>query len=48
MKTDALPEIIEIIDDDVDPFGERSANTPIHDSGGPGGWDRSPGQRSSH
>ncbi len=35
MKTEALPEIIEIIDDDVDPFGERSADTPIYDSDGP-------------
>jgi hypothetical protein len=35
MRTDALPEIIEIIDDDVDPFGERSPNTTVHDTGGP-------------
>ena len=37
VRTDTLPEIeiIEIIDDDVDAFGERGANTTIHDSGGP-------------
>jgi hypothetical protein len=35
VKIDDLPEIIEIIDDDVDPFGERSPNTTIHDTGGP-------------
>ncbi len=28
-------EIIEIIDDEIDPFGERHQNTTIHDTGGP-------------
>ena len=32
---DASAEIIEIIDDDIDVFGDRGANTTIHDTGGP-------------
>src|SRR4051812_10223064 len=36
MKTDeALPEIIEIIDDDADVFGDRLRSTTLHDAGGP-------------
>ncbi|HEX3087904.1 MAG TPA: hypothetical protein VHQ23_04565, partial [Ilumatobacteraceae bacterium] len=35
MKTEDTPEIIEIIDDDIDAFGERSASTTMVDSGGP-------------
>jgi len=35
MKTDETPDIIEIIDDDIDVFGDRGANTTIHDTGGP-------------
>ena len=40
MRTEAPPdgppiEIIEIIDDGIDPFGDRPANTTIHDTGGP-------------
>jgi hypothetical protein len=36
MKTEeTTPEIIEIIDDDSDVFGERAANTTVHDTGGP-------------
>ena len=35
MKTDEDLAIIEIIDDDVDPFGDRATNTAIHDAGGP-------------
>jgi hypothetical protein len=35
MKTEALPEIIEIIDDGLDPFGDRVQHTTIRDSGGP-------------
>ena len=32
---DASAEIIEIIDDDIDVFGDRGANTTMHDTGGP-------------
>ena len=35
MKTDDDLAIIDIIDDDVDPFGDRATNTRIHDTGGP-------------
>ena len=35
MSMDAPPEIIEIIDDGNDPFGDRSATTTYDDSGGP-------------
>ena len=35
MKTGEDLAIIEIIDDDVDPFGDRTTNTTIHDAGGP-------------
>jgi hypothetical protein len=39
VKTDSPPdsaiEIIEVIDDGVDPFGERPQHTTAHDSGGP-------------
>jgi hypothetical protein len=40
MTTEAPPgvstvEIIEIIDDGIDPFAERHHDTPIHDAGGP-------------
>lgn len=35
MKTDDDRAIIEIIDDDVDPFGDRATNTTVHDTGGP-------------
>ncbi len=35
MKTEETPEIIEIIDDDVDPFGARTQNITVHDTGGP-------------
>ena len=35
MKTDDDLAIIEIIDDDTDPFGDRGTNTTIHDTGGP-------------
>ncbi|MBK5334071.1 MAG: hypothetical protein JJD93_18995 [Ilumatobacteraceae bacterium] len=35
MKTDEDLAIIEIIDDDVDPFGDRATNTTIYDTGGP-------------
>ncbi len=40
MRTDAPPdsaeiEIIDIIDDGIDPFGERPHNTTVHDTGGP-------------
>ena len=30
-----MPEIVEILDDGIGPFAERSQNTTIHDSGGP-------------
>jgi hypothetical protein len=35
VKTETLPDIIEIIDDGIDPFGDRSSNTTITDTGGP-------------
>lgn len=35
MRTDDTSEIIEIIDDDTDAFGERGRATTIHDDGGP-------------
>jgi hypothetical protein len=40
VKTEALPrssatQIIEIIDDGIDPFGDRAANGTSYDSGGP-------------
>ena len=35
MKTEETPEIIEIIDDDIDVFGDRGANTTMYDAGGP-------------
>lgn len=35
MKTDEDLAIVEIIDDDADPFGDRGTNTTIHDTGGP-------------
>jgi hypothetical protein len=35
MNTEAQPEIIEIIEDGVDPFGDRTAITTYDDAGGP-------------
>ena len=35
VKTDDDLAIIEIIDDDVDPFGDRPTSTTVHDTGGP-------------
>jgi hypothetical protein len=35
VKTDDDLAIIEIIDDDADPFGDRGTNTAIQDTGGP-------------
>ena len=35
VKTDDDLSIIEIIDDDIDPFGDRSTSTTVHDTGGP-------------
>jgi hypothetical protein len=35
VSTEASPEIIEIIDDDSNPFGDRAQSHPVHDSGGP-------------
>jgi len=35
MRTDEAPAIIEIIDDDSNPFGDRTQSHTIHDSGGP-------------
>ncbi len=35
MSTEAPPEIIEIIDEGPDPFGDRTATITIDDSGGP-------------
>jgi hypothetical protein len=35
VKTDDALDIIEIIDDDVDPFGDRASHTTIYDTGGP-------------
>src|SRR5258706_10040904 len=35
MKTDDDLAIIEIIDDDVDPFGDRASNATSYDTGGP-------------
>ena len=35
MSTEAPPEIIEIIDDGLDPFGDRAAITTFDDSSGP-------------
>ena len=35
LQGDASPEIIEIIDDDIDAFGGRGPDTTIYDSGGP-------------
>jgi hypothetical protein len=34
MKTDNAPDIVEIIDDDSDPFGERATSHTMHDTGG--------------
>ncbi len=34
VSTDAVPEIIEIIDDETDAFGSRSVDGAIHDAGG--------------
>lgn len=35
LQGDTSPEIIEILDDDSDIFGDRAPNTTIHDGGGP-------------
>jgi hypothetical protein len=35
VKIDDVPEIIEIIDDDTDAFGDRPRDIAIHDAGGP-------------
>lgn len=35
LQGDASPEIIEIIDDDTDAFGDRAHTLTIHDTGGP-------------
>jgi hypothetical protein len=35
LQGDALPEMIEIIDDDTDPFGDRASTTAIEDTSGP-------------
>ena len=35
LQGEALPEVIEILDDDTDPFGDRASNTTIVDVGGP-------------
>ena len=35
MKTDDAPGIIEIIDDDNNPFGDRAQSHTVHDTGGP-------------
>jgi hypothetical protein len=35
LQGDASPEIIEVIDDDTDAFGDRAPNTTLFDSGGP-------------
>jgi hypothetical protein len=35
LQGDASPEIIEVIDDDTDAFGDRAPNTTLLDSGGP-------------
>ena len=35
MSTEAPPEIIEILDDGLDPFGDRTATTTFDDSSGP-------------
>lgn len=35
MKLEDAPQIIEVIDDDVDAFGERGRSSTIHDTGGP-------------
>jgi len=35
MKTDETPGIIEIIDDDSNPFGDRAQSHTVHDTGGP-------------
>ena len=35
LQGEALPEMIEILEDDTDPFGDRAANTTIHDTSGP-------------
>jgi hypothetical protein len=35
MKTEESLEIIEIIDDGLDPFGDRGASAMVYDSGGP-------------
>ena len=34
LQGEALPEMIEILDDDTDPFSDRAANTTIVDMGG--------------
>lgn len=34
MKTERLPEIIELIDEDIDVFGDRHHSTAINDTGG--------------
>jgi hypothetical protein len=35
LQGDTSPEIIEILDDDTDAFGDRASHTTIHDTGGP-------------
>jgi hypothetical protein len=35
LQGEALPELIEILDDDTDPFGDRASNTTNLDTGGP-------------
>jgi hypothetical protein len=35
LQGDASPEIIEILDDDTDAFGDRAPSHTMHDSGGP-------------
>lgn len=35
LQGEAVPEMIDVIDDDVDPFGDRATNATIHDTGGP-------------
>ena len=35
LQGEALPEIIEILDDGTDPFGDRATNTTNLDTGGP-------------
>ena len=35
LQGDASVEIIDIIDDDINAFGNRAPSTTIHDTGGP-------------